>query len=394
MSRLRILLVSRSKDFASKIERLLHDHARVKVRTKVLSNGHLDPLHDVAVPPDVLLLQCDSAAGELQYLAESRAPGRPPLIVIGPPGDADAMRLAMRAGASDYLTSQLHVKELTDALERVSDQISNDDSDRGELVTILNSRGGSGASFLAANLAYCFHSLDDIRTLLVDFDLQFGGLSRYFDLNPRQGVIEALDAAADLDEVSGESYITRHKSGMRLLAACTDSLSLANEISINRVDILLRMLVAHNAIVVVNLPRRIDPPGAMVLESSDHILLVVQQSLSHLHDAIQMIRLITQELRVPANRIIVVVNRYNKKSIIELNDVREALKVERIVTIPDNHSLVDECMDAGKPLIESAKNSDIARAISALGKQVRGIDDAAAGRGFLARALPSLLKGL
>lgn len=391
MSRLRILLVTRSASVAAEVDELLHDNPQFKLQTKLVSNGHVDPMQDVVAMPDILLVHCESAHGELRFLAESRGPGHPPLIVIGPRDDPEAMRLAMRAGSGDYLTSPLRSDELSDALARVSEQLVNSAKQSGEIVTVVNSLGGSGASFIAANLAYALHGAESGRVLLVDFDLQFGGLCRYFDMNPKQGIIEALDAVEDLDEVSGETYITRHKSGLRLLAACSDSLCLANDVSVSRVDMLFRMLSQHNENIIVDLPRRIDLLGATILENSDRILLVVQQSLSHLHDAIRMMRLITQELRLPADRVTVVLNRFDKKSVIEASDVCDALKVEQLIAVPNDYDLVTESIDAGKPLVERSKNSTAARAIAEVANHVRGIDDAPTSGNFLQRAIPALL---
>lgn len=392
MSRIRILLVSRSNVLAAELDKQLRDNPRFSLRTKIVSNGHADPLQGVAALPDVVLLHCIAGYGELQHLAETRLINRLPLIVLGPGDNPDAMRLAMRAGASDYLTSPLQQAELLAALDRISGQIESAKEKSGELVTVINSCGGSGASFLAANIAYGFHNVDKVKSLLIDFDLQFGGLSRYFDINPRRGIIDALDAVEDMDDVSADTYITHHKSGLRLLAACTDSLSISNEVSVERIDLLLRMFLHHNEYVVVDLPRRIDLIGATVLESSDHVLLVVQQSLSHIHHALQMIRLITHELGVPMNRVTVVLNRHDKKKLIEKSDIRESLKVEQIVEVPNHYSVVSESIDAGKPILSSARNSAVARAIAELQGHIRGVKPELSSQSILGRAIPSILR--
>jgi len=392
VSRTRILLVSRSNAIASEIAEQLRNNARFKLSTKIVSNGHLDPLQDVTTLPDVVLLHCIAGYGELQHLAETRKLNRLPLIVLGPGDNPDAIRLAMRAGASDYLTSPIQQAELLAALDRISGQVESAKQKSGELVTVVNSRGGSGASFLAANIAYGFHNVDKVKSLLVDLDLQFGGLSRYFDVNPKRGIIDALEAVDDMDEVSAQTYITRHKSGLPMLAACTDSLSISNEVSVERIDLLLRMFLQHNEFVVVDLPRRIDLIGATVLESSDRVLLVVQQSLSHIHDALRMTRLIIHELGVPRDRVTVVLNRYNKKALIEKSDILEALKVEELFEVPNQYDLVSESIDAGKPVQRSAKISPVARAISELQAHIRGVESPLASQSILKRAIPSILR--
>lgn len=392
MARLRILLVSRSGVIAKQIEDQLRDHPRYKLATKIVTNGHVDPLADVSSVPDVLLLHCITGYGELQHLADTRSANSLPLIVLGPANNSDAMRLSMRAGASDYLASPLDMSELLAALDRVAAQIQTEKNQAGQLVTVVNSHGGSGASFIAANLAYGLHGLQDINSLLIDFDLQFGGLSRYFDLNPKHGIIEALEAVEEMDEVSAESYISQHESGMRLLAACTDTLMISNEVSVERVDALLRMFLKHNDYVVVDLPRHIDLLGATVLESSHKVLLVVQQSLSHLHDATRMFRLIVNELGVPSDRVSVVVNRYNKKLLIDSNDICQALKIEDVIEIPNHYGLVSESIDTGKPILDKAKSTGVGRALAELQAGICGIESTMESQSILERAIPSLLR--
>ena len=54
-----------------RLKEMLGDHPMCKVSTKIVSNGHVDPLHDVSMKPDALLLHCESSLGELQYLADA-----------------------------------------------------------------------------------------------------------------------------------------------------------------------------------------------------------------------------------------------------------------------------------------------------------------------------------
>lgn len=392
MPRKRLLLVTRSQTFASELESQLDDHSVFKVATKIVSNGHADPLQGLTTLPDILLLHCETSHGELQFLADTHGAKEIPLIVVGPQNDADVMRLAMQAGASDYLTSPVVQEDLLAALERLSARLQERGDKHGDLITVVNTRGGSGASFVAANLAYAFQHSQSARSVLIDFDLQFGGLSRYFDVNPKHGIIEALEAVDDMDETSAETYITTHGSGLRLLAACTDSLHLGHEVSVERVDALLHLFLRNNDFAIVDLPRRIDLVGATVLESSNHIVLVVQQSLSHIHDALRMIRLIVNELGVPRERLMIVLNRYDKKLLIDIDDIAKALKTDQIVTVPNHFNIVAESIDAGKPVLQSAKNAAVAKAITNLRCQIQGVETETGSLGILERAFPALLR--
>lgn len=391
MARLRILLVTRSLTVADAVSGRLREHTEYLVTEKIIGNGHTDPLHDIQSIPDVLLLHYIRGHGELEYLAKSAVSKRLPLIVLGPADDPEAMRLAMRAGASDYISQPLQQAELVTALERIGDQLEDRPSDRGQLVTVMNSKGGSGASFVATNLAYALSQEKRTRTVLADFDLQFGGLSRYLDLYPKRGLAEALDATEDMDEVSAEAYITSHNSGLRLLAAPTDRLLLSRDVPVEQVNSLMQILQRNNDYVIVDLPRRIDLLSATILEHSDQILMLVQQSLAHINDAARMIKLVTKELAVPMSRIKIVLNRHSKNSLIDAKDIKSALKVERIAIIPNQYKLVSESIDSGVPLMQSEKNSATGKAIRALLQDVCGIEAEKPGPRILGRALPAFL---
>ena len=391
MSRLRILLVTRSNTVADAVVDCLQDHPQYSVTKKIISNGHTDPLHDIRSRPDVLLLQYVRGNPELVHLADSAIESRLPLIVLGPADDPVAMRLAMQAGASDYISQPLQQDDLHSALDRINERRADKPSDQGQIVTVMNSKGGSGASFVATNLAYELSHTVKARAVLVDFDLQFGGLSRYLDLYPKRGLVEALDATEEMDEVSAETYITNHTSGVRLLAASTNRLILSREAPIEQVDSLLRLLQNNNEYVIADLPRRIDLLSATVLEHSDQILIVVQQTLGHLNDAARTIKLVTKELAVPMDRIRVVLNRYSKNALIEKVDVKNALKVDRITVIPNQYKLVSESVDSGVPLMKVARSSATGKAIQNLQQIVCGKDDEKSTKRILGRKLPSFL---
>lgn len=393
MPRTRILLITRSNTVADAVCSRLQDHPQYRVTKKIISNGHSDPFHDVQSMPDLLLLHYVHGYGELEHLAGLASGRRLPLIVLGPPDDPQAMRLAMQAGASDYLSQPLQQIDLLNALDRIGTQLIDSASDRGQLITIMNSKGGSGASFVATNLAYALNQKNATRTILVDFDLQFGGLARYFDVHPKRGLIEALDVVDDIDEVSAEAYITRHRSGLRLLAAPTDRLLLTRDVPMEQVGGLLHVLMRNNEFVIADLPRRIDVLAATVLEHSDQILLIVQPSLAHIHDAARLIQIITKELAVPIDRIHAVVNRHSKNSLIGADDIKTALKIEQITVVPNQYKLVSESIDSGVPLMQNNKNSAAGKAINSLVNRICGSDEAQPTPHILGRVLPTFLGG-
>src|SRR5688500_593368 len=118
--KLKVLVASRSAEALKRLEAALASAPGFAVSSRLISNGHTDPLHGLHTSPDVLILRFDAdSLAELATLAQSGPDNRPPLIVVGPAGSPDAMRLAIRSGARDFLAEPLNVEEFVAAVERL-----------------------------------------------------------------------------------------------------------------------------------------------------------------------------------------------------------------------------------------------------------------------------------
>ena len=93
MRKLNILIASRSRSAAELATKLLSGNKQCSTDIRVITNGHVDPLHGLDMAPD-LLLMCDMGTeSELETLAKLPPEERPALIVFGPGDDAAAVRL-------------------------------------------------------------------------------------------------------------------------------------------------------------------------------------------------------------------------------------------------------------------------------------------------------------
>ena len=189
MAKLKVLIASRSKVSGNLLSKSLSRQSEFVVTTKVLGNGHADPLHGVSDTPDLLLLHHGPSHSELEFLAEAGHRIPLPLIVCGPGDNPESMRLAMQAGARDYVPESAPESDLIASLLRVREENSRSGaSAAGKLIVVINGKGGSGASFLATNLAHGLVVDDGKQVTLVDLDIQFGGLCRYLDITPNIGI--------------------------------------------------------------------------------------------------------------------------------------------------------------------------------------------------------------
>jgi len=393
-----IMIASRSKTAIGTLEKKVADSG-FNVIQRHISNGHSNPLYGVGEFPDILIFHL-SAMGEeeLTSLLETPAEQRPATVVIGPANNTKCMRLAMQAGVRDYLEDPLNDAELAASIRSIcSDLVATTGATSGSgtiMTAVVSTKGGCGASFLAVNLAHVMAAEDHQRVALVELDLQFGSLAHYLNLKPKHGLVSALDLADQLDTVALEAYMVQHKSGLALLGPLEEEMIMARDIDAARFSQVLDLLRASYSRIVVDLPRQIDDLCAEVYERADRILLVTQQEFASIKDAARLRKLIMRELAVPADRISMVVNRYDKNSSVELEDIARSVGVEKndLILIPSAYKAVAESINIGVPMLEHARSSNVTKAILDMSKQLQGMRSPEQ-RSVMSRMLSNLIGG-
>jgi pilus assembly protein CpaE len=371
-----VLIASHSSEAIERIHSLIGDASGFGVKGRILDHRAPDPLAGLAQSPDLLLLRVDAGSqAELEALSRYSADERPPLIVIGDANHPGSMRAAMQAGARDFLAEPIGKDALLDAMMRLASenrQTKTSPAGRGQLTAFINGKGGSGATFLACNVAHLFAELAQLNTVLLGLDTQFASLPRYLDVQQKRGLLEALDVADDLDGAAIGAYLARHESGLSLLACMQDGALVQQELLTDRFDALLELLLANFDRCVVDVPHALEPFSAHVLERADQIVLAVQQSVPSLHDATRMYDLMTHKLGVPANRITVAVNRYHRSAVIELGDIQRQFANQSVVCIPNDYRAVAESINVGVPIYSYAKRSSVTKSLIQLQQQLGG----------------------
>jgi pilus assembly protein CpaE len=390
-SKLHILVASRSRPALEALCEKLESQGRYAIGRRHIENGHADPLYGLSYVPDVIVMVLnDHGHHDLAALIDEQKAGRPPMIVLAEAGDARTMRLAMQAGARDFLPGVVSVEDLTASIERVSVHAPRELKQRERhLTAIVNAKGGSGATFIACNVAHMLTSASARSTALVSLDMQFESLAHYLDAELRHGLMQVLESVDSLDAVALDAYMTRHGSGLRMLAAQPENAFTGLEGSAAQLDRLLEKMMVQYDHVVVDMPRRVDAFTRPVLQKADRVVLVVQQTLSHLRDATRMLQ-IFESYGVDSEHVLVVVNRFEKASAVGLDDIARALHDTEIVVVPSDFKTVAESINLGVPMHEHARGSAVTKALLGLQRKLGG--EADTGGTGLFKALANVLR--
>jgi pilus assembly protein CpaE len=362
-----ILLLGRSRDAVSGIGGMLEGQRLLSLKTHVYGNGSGEPWDNSErdAMPHVLALCLDGNwQNSLPAILEALPARKPPFLVLSPDTDMELLRCAMQAGARDVLSPPYEAANLSARLielGREGQAAKVEHSAR--LIAFINAKGGSGASFLAANVAAALAGRRGRKTVLLDFDIQFGGLPIYLNMNPGGGLIKALEFSDTLDNVALPGYVQVHDSGLHLFSSAKRELILPDEIAEERIIHLLDILDAAYQEIVIDLPRHIDHSTATILERLDQVVMVTQQSITHMQDTKRLLTILNDHLGISPERVQIVVNRFSKKAEVRDEDFRKAFPGVTIETIPSDYAQVSASINLGVPVVEGAPRSTLTRAI-------------------------------
>ncbi len=148
---------------------------------------------------------------------------------------AEVLQQAIRSGVDDVVAVSAEDAELLDAISRASARVlargPSDNSQAaataaqtpGRVVSVFCTKGGTGKSVVAINLAVALAKRTIQPVVLVDADLQFGDVALMLQLQPTHTIAEAVQAGERLDGSLLENLLLRHPpSGLLVLAAPTE----------------------------------------------------------------------------------------------------------------------------------------------------------------------------
>jgi pilus assembly protein CpaE len=333
--------------------------------TVTLTPYHLANQQPIELPArqDALILCLDNgwsvAFDHLSELIQQLPPPRPLLFAVSPKIDVELLRQAMRCGVRDSFDLPLSdPKGFLDTIDHlVQEKRLSEGGRNARLVTFINTKGGSGASLVAANLATALCRLHDkqSRLLLVDFDFQFGGLPVYLNMTAGDGLIKALERATTLDPAALQSYIQEHPSGLHLLATTMErEIILPEDVNQERIKRLLTVFEQIYDMVLIDIPRRIDTATVEIINCSNTLILVTQQTVAHLNDTQRLIAIVHRLMGFPMERMILIINRFDKRSEVRLEHFTTTFPKLKVVTLPSDYAQASQSINHGTPIADKS----------------------------------------
>lgn len=390
-NKIRVLIVDDVPETRENIRKLLQFENDVDV-VGVSSSGRngIEAVKDLK--PDVVLM--DIGLPELEGINATEFIRRnyptTQVIILSMQGDPNYMRRAMLAGARDFLTKPPAADELISAIRRAG-KMAHDEKAKaayqnpglnggalqpsihatnlGKIIVVYSPKGGCGATTLAVNLGIALHS-EETKVALVDGNLQFGDLAVFLNEQVRNSVLDLAPRADELDpEIIEEVMIAHSATGLKILAAPSRP-EYAENIQGEQFVKVIKYLRRIFSYVIIDASSMLTDIVLGAMDHSDLIVLITTQEIPAIKNA-RLFMDLAHVLKIPRQRIIFAVNRYDKRIGILPEKIGESFKHEVSAVIPFDDRVVVPSINRGVPFMTGDRSRPISKSILLLADAVR-----------------------
>jgi pilus assembly protein CpaE len=293
----------------------------------------------------------ESPLSSVIYLAESR--------------DFGVMREVLRAGAMDVLILPDEGPMLGDLVRRAlrrrqetdcaTDDVVNNTAiaarGKGQVLAVYSGKGGCGKTLLTATLAQTLQLDYPFTVLVVDLNLQFGGVEMVLGLGGNRSLYDLIPVIDELNEIYLRNVTVRVPiSQLDVLLSPADA-EKAEQIKPEHIQRLLRVARRYYDYIIVDMPGWMDENNYMVLNEADRILYVLSPEIPALKVFRQVLDL-WRKLSVDTGpeHLQVLFNRVNYTSEVTVKELNKLDEIHLLGTVKEDYKHIKTAYNMGTPL--------------------------------------------
>lgn len=304
----------------------------------------------------------------LTLIRETRAGLARQVFAIGPVSEPKLRLGALREGADQYLDEAALEMEMEFILRRLSTKTA-PPVETGKLISVLAPSGGSGSSTLAVNLATAL-AKEHKQCALVDLNLGAGDLAALLDLKPTHTLADLCRNATRMDRAIFERSLTKHASGVSLLAP-SRVFGDIGQVTAQGVRDAVGLARTVFPYVVVDLDDAFHAEQAQTLRQSDVILLVLRLDFTSLRNTRRVLDHFDQ-MTISRQRVHLLVNRYGQPQELPPAKAEEVLGQKIAYYVPDDPKTINRANNNGVPAVLEAPTAKVSRTLFQLAAAVNG----------------------
>jgi pilus assembly protein CpaE len=337
---------------------------RTMAEVSVIVNGSL---------PDLLLVETTTPSDFEALEALANAHPEIDYVLVGNDLSPEFLLRAMRAGVREVLPAPTAPEAVLAALRRQLRKrapSSNQPANRnGEVLALVSCKGGSGATFIAANLAHLLAAGGQRQVALIDLNLQFGDAALFVSSQiPTSNVADVARNINRLDAELLRSSMNEVEPGLWVLAAPDDPAQ-ATEVTPQHVLQIIELAREMHDFVIIDIGRALSSVTLQALDLADRVYAVLQLTLPFIRDG-KRLRNVFQSLDYPEKKIHWIVNRHQNGSQFTTEDLKGTLAIKHVITVPNDYEAVASSVNQGIAVERIAPASAVAKSLRELAQSI------------------------
>jgi pilus assembly protein CpaE len=320
--------------------------------------------------PGVLLIDLKNARPEDLAALERIKRGHyadTPIIALSSYLDQEIVRRLVQIKVDDWLPKDSPFSDIYRSCERLNRTPAVENRNKDAVCySFFPAAGGAGNTTLAIQTAFILgrSSKQMESTCLVDLNFQDGAIADYLDVAPAFRIEELANAPGRLDRQLLEVMLTRHSSGLSVLATPRVPAKYI-EVSEGLIGAVLGLLSRSFDYVVIDMPKNWYPWMDNVIWGSNHVFVVTNFTVPALRHARYVIDAISAKA-INEPKVSVIVNKHRQKLLgagLKKSDAEQLLRNWLAGFIPESSDLVHEAINRGLPLSEVVRGNKLEKAL-------------------------------
>jgi pilus assembly protein CpaE len=279
------------------------------------------------------------------------------ILVVASDTKAELIIQAMRAGANEFLTWPVQEDAFHDAIVRTAARHESSPAAprHAKTLAFFGVKGGAGVTTVAVNCGVELARVSKRPTAIVDLKPGLGEVTLFLGVRSRYSLVDAIDNLHRLDEQFLREIVTKHKSGLEILAG-SGHFDRPGAGDSGAIEEILRLLGRRNDHLVIDAGSQLNPCSIAALYGADTIYLVANPDVPSVRNAQRVLERIGQ-LGACGERVKILLNRASEPYPIPLGQIETALGRPIDHMFPSDYKTVSTALNTGVPLALAGSSS-------------------------------------